>query len=448
MYKLAVSVLITALAIIWSTSVVQAQEYVVSLEVHGEPITLTVSVEDGNITVESNSRNVDVTEVNQVNVDDQLNAETTNDFRSTALTIEYDDLFRYNEDHIGKVVQYVGQILQVQEIECATCEEPSYILRIAITEEQFGSWDDVVWVEYESSERFLDEDIVTFWGTVEGLKKYTTVLGNIITIPQIKALDIELGRGSSTSPSHTGNATEVKNPTASRGANLRQGPSTSYPIIGGVKTGETLVILARNEDASWYQLESGAWIASFLVNNPPSTNNVPIAEVVPSPQPTEAPAVEQQDDNNSNDAHSSSSSIVNIGDNLNGLGWSFKVTEVHKRKAVYFYDNSYVAMNNYLVIIIDAVNQQSGTDYFANNLNVYITDSAGNVYHDTKKASRFAQWQYGGLSSEYSDVNPGSLARIALAFDIPENIGEVMLSTDLPAWVKLGNFSTMEREDK
>lgn len=84
-------------------------------------------------------------------------------------------------------------------------------------------------------------------------------------------------------------------PKANRGANLRGGPGTNYPVVGGVTTGEELEIVAQNADGSWFKLADGAWIAAFLVNDAPT--DLPVAEAppvpTPAPQPTAAPNVAQ-----------------------------------------------------------------------------------------------------------------------------------------------------------
>ena len=40
-----------------------------------------------------------------------------------------------------------------------------------------------------------------------------------------------------------------------------------------------------------------------------------------------------------------------VGEEVEGGSWRFKVSEVHKRKAVYFYSSSYVAQGQFLVVI-------------------------------------------------------------------------------------------------
>ncbi|MCS6828738.1 MAG: SH3 domain-containing protein [Caldilinea sp.] len=51
-------------------------------------------------------------------------------------------------------------------------------------------------------------------------------------------------------------------------ANLRAGPGTEFERVGSVRAGDTLRLVGRLADGSWYQLENGAWIAAFLVEAP------------------------------------------------------------------------------------------------------------------------------------------------------------------------------------
>jgi len=49
------------------------------------------------------------------------------------------------------------------------------------------------------------------------------------------------------------------------GANLRAGPGTTYAIVGGAVAGQAVQVTGCNADCSWYQLDTGNWIAAFLV---------------------------------------------------------------------------------------------------------------------------------------------------------------------------------------
>lgn len=77
-------------------------------------------------------------------------------------------------------------------------------------------------------------------------------------------------------PTPTFTATPVPQPPRVRvNANLRSGPGTNFPVTGGTATGQEITIVARNEDASWFQLDNGGWVAAFLVVNAPNADDVP-----------------------------------------------------------------------------------------------------------------------------------------------------------------------------
>ncbi|MCE7986416.1 MAG: SH3 domain-containing protein [Caldilinea sp. CFX5] len=71
-------------------------------------------------------------------------------------------------------------------------------------------------------------------------------------------------------------AQAVQPPRVTVDANLRAGPSITYPIIGGTVTGQEVNIVARNGDGSWFRLDNGGWVAAFLLANPPITTTVPL----------------------------------------------------------------------------------------------------------------------------------------------------------------------------
>lgn len=456
MLRFFITIAVSGLFLLATTHTARAQEtYTLPLTIAGATYTLTVTVESTGITVVAGSPAVTVGKVARVQTPDEVaDQQSLEERKAQAVTISYDDLFRNNEKHVGKTVRYVGEVLQVQENSCLFCTNPGYTLRVAVTKGSYGIWDDPIWVDYDGGERFLEDDIVTIWGVVEGLRKYTAVLGNQVTIPQITALDIQLGEvvnppppgGSATT---TGVAIASGAPVANRNANLRAGPGTEYAVVGSAQTGAALAIVARNADGSWLQLADGKWIAAFLVDNGPAAADLPLAANIPA-APTPAPAA--QSDAPAQPVAPAASApapgLLAVGQETEANGWRFKVSELHKRKAVYFYSNSRVAMGYYLVVIIDATNLQSGTDYFARNLDPEVSDAAGKVFSSSGAASGYAQWQYGGISSEYTDVNPGNFVRIAIAVDLPESTGQVQLRTKAGISVDLGNFAAMTVEDR
>lgn len=60
-------------------------------------------------------------------------------------------------------------------------------------------------------------------------------------------------------------AQEAQTAVVLRDANLRAGPGTTYRIDGSATAGERLRIVGSNAAGDWHELESGQWIAAFLV---------------------------------------------------------------------------------------------------------------------------------------------------------------------------------------
>ncbi len=65
-----------------------------------------------------------------------------------------------------------------------------------------------------------------------------------------------------------------------RDANLRGGPSTSYPVVAGVKEGDRFTVLGRTTKGDWLQVTGekvqNAWIAVFLVQPDGDPNSVSV----------------------------------------------------------------------------------------------------------------------------------------------------------------------------
>lgn len=106
--------------------------------------------------------------------------------KNNVQNIPYDDLFRYNENYIGKTVYFRGKIIQIIPV-----YSDSYEFRVATKQSQYlGYSDDVIYVNYKGS-RFLEGDIIDLWGKVEGLETYSSVF-KPVTIPKLTALHAEL----------------------------------------------------------------------------------------------------------------------------------------------------------------------------------------------------------------------------------------------------------------
>lgn len=101
--------------------------------------------------------------------------------------IEYKDLAKNPDSYVGTKVHLKGEIVQV----CT--ENDSYsTYRVNITEND-GWYSDTIYVVFKgsSSTRFVEDDIVEFYGESAGLYSYETVLGANQTIPQVNVVYME-----------------------------------------------------------------------------------------------------------------------------------------------------------------------------------------------------------------------------------------------------------------
>ena len=151
---------------------------------------------------------------------------TFGELKSAAVQLTYDDLFRNNEEHVGKTVWYVGEIIQAIE-----GGENEYQLRVNITKGQY-SWDDTVLLKY-SGPRLLEDDIIEFVARVNGLVTYEAIMGNKITIPDLTAIASKISEEPVGSPTSASGGIAVSTPTPeSRNPTpASQGGSTPLPTI-------------------------------------------------------------------------------------------------------------------------------------------------------------------------------------------------------------------------
>ena len=98
--------------------------------------------------------------------------------------IGYENLHRYNEDHIGKIVFFSGEVIQVRHI-----SSDSYVLRVDVNPERFET--SALYVNYVGP-RILEDDNVTIYGEVVGIKDYKSISGAQVSIPEINALILNM----------------------------------------------------------------------------------------------------------------------------------------------------------------------------------------------------------------------------------------------------------------
>lgn len=128
----------------------------------------------------SNSTNKDI---NQPHLTDE-------EFMSICEEYDYTEIARNPDNYKGKHAVFTGEVVQVQE------SGKNVIMRVDVTKGEFGIYTDTVYVEYERKSddepRVLEGDIITMYGSMNGIKKYTALLGNQVTIPSFIARIVEI----------------------------------------------------------------------------------------------------------------------------------------------------------------------------------------------------------------------------------------------------------------
>lgn len=128
---------------------------------------------------------------NSYKLSDDASNMSEKDYKASCKEIAYKDLARSTDKYKGTKIRFTGQIQQV--VYDSKEGESEYL--ISVTKDEFDSWDDNVYVYFDASgsdSKYIEEDIVTFYGEASGEEEYTSVLGDSITIPAITAAYMEL----------------------------------------------------------------------------------------------------------------------------------------------------------------------------------------------------------------------------------------------------------------
>lgn len=116
---------------------------------------------------------------------------TKEEYTNACQEVTYEELARSNESYVGTKVKFYGKIFQV--VNSSDTGFSTYL--ISVTEEEYGFWDDNVRVRFDTTDiksKFLEDDIVVFYGEVSGEYSYESVLGKEITVPEITAVYMEM----------------------------------------------------------------------------------------------------------------------------------------------------------------------------------------------------------------------------------------------------------------
>ena len=107
------------------------------------------------------------------------------DYKDSCETYTYNELARTPDTYKNKKIQLTGEVIQVLE------EGKRIDIRINMN----GVYDHTIYITYTLKDgecRILDGDIITVYGTFEGLVTYESVMGASVTIPRVDAKYIEM----------------------------------------------------------------------------------------------------------------------------------------------------------------------------------------------------------------------------------------------------------------
>lgn len=114
---------------------------------------------------------------------------TLEEYKTLCSSYDYKDVARNPHSYTGKKAVFTGQVQWTQEI------DDYVIMVVAVTEGEYY-WDDGVYVEYQcksnTESRILQNDIITMYGVLNGIKTYTAVDYSSVSLPHLLAEYIEI----------------------------------------------------------------------------------------------------------------------------------------------------------------------------------------------------------------------------------------------------------------
>ena len=97
-------------------------------------------------------------------------------------------------------------------------------------------------------------------------------------------------------PEPTNEPAEKRAPIVTAGendVNMRSGPGTEYDVVSTLEAGQSLEIVGRNADSSWWQVSTSdglCWVADSVSTASNVDDSIPVIEAPPAPIPTEPPS--------------------------------------------------------------------------------------------------------------------------------------------------------------
>lgn len=117
------------------------------------------------------------------NWNSQLSLVEENVYKNSCSQYSYQELLRNPSNYLYKKAYFFGQVLQ-------KVSSTQYRVGIDCTKYNYISGyhcDNTIYVTYYGETSLIENDMINMWGTMNGTKSYTTVLGASVTIPRFDA---------------------------------------------------------------------------------------------------------------------------------------------------------------------------------------------------------------------------------------------------------------------
>ena len=107
-------------------------------------------------------------------------------YKAACQTIGFRVLDKNPSAYEGQKYKVQGQVVQILESAGET------VIRLNVDKDEYGLWDDTIYVSYDDTTPALEKSIINIYGEVTGPYSYTSQAGWDITLPMVKAKYIEV----------------------------------------------------------------------------------------------------------------------------------------------------------------------------------------------------------------------------------------------------------------
>lgn len=107
-------------------------------------------------------------------------------YKAQCKAIEFKVLNKNPDAYKGQKYFATGQVVQIME-NFGTTD-----IRLNVTRDQWGYWDDTIYVTFKGTVPAYEDSIIRVWGEIKGSYTYTSVAGWNITLPWVEARYIEV----------------------------------------------------------------------------------------------------------------------------------------------------------------------------------------------------------------------------------------------------------------